>query len=537
MNQLLHKILYINTDFERIFFTNEYQKLAGPRQRTIIMLLLILLLTYFALGFAIGSIENLRNKMDNPYTNWVDLPVKDSQIASKLDTIKKRYNDEKIKEQLQIKNTNGWTRFWLEFHRAGYNPCIQKESDSLQQLAGRTIEETEPLLEKILEVSSKNLVWKDPGFETASDKIAFDACEIIISEKMAEVLGFADLAAIKNVVVRNTDKNDNSSVIFLKVVAVVKELPKDCYFICSAKLYNILTNKIDKAFYCNSFISSNLNQGESSFRYIMPQDSSTEKLQELATTYFGTTSDPQISRGAADELLESGTKSYQIITLSFLPTKVPKIDTLKRFTAFCKSKVPIADFSTVDCGAKGCDILSEGDFHYLAFNFDRLDKIRAFNDDLQKNFDEIHIEMSQVEAKENFALVARLTIAISGILLIFGILTIALFVNNLIKMHLYEVRSNLGTFQAFGLNNQFLVNIYLKIIFSFLLIAVAGALGLMILLDRVEQAVMKEQSSFNIFSMWVLFATIGLFAFSLYRAKATTTEILSDTPGNLIYER
>ena len=71
----------IRSDFELIFFSNEYKALAGNNLRTILALFTILFFTFLALGFAIGSLENLEKKMDNPFTNWVALPIFDGTVS------------------------------------------------------------------------------------------------------------------------------------------------------------------------------------------------------------------------------------------------------------------------------------------------------------------------------------------------------------------------------------------------------------------------------------------------------------------------
>jgi len=197
---------------------------------------------------------------------------------------------------------------------------------------------------------------------------------------------------------------------------------------------------------------------------------------------------------------------------------------------------PIGDILRLACETDDCNSLDPGSYHYLAFNFERLDDIRKFKDDIKENHN-IDIDMSQVEAKENFALVSRLTFVISLVLLAFGVLSIILFVNNLLKTHLFKVRSNLGTFKAFGLSNRFLNTIYLKIIFSFLLVSIFVAFLASIIVDRVEWLFIGDESRFNIFSWWILAALVGLVVISLFISSKTIKKILGDTPGNLIYER
>ena len=102
---------------------------------------------------------------------------------------------------------------------------------------------------------------------------------------------------------------------------------------------------------------------------------------------------------------------------------------------------------------------------------------------------------------------------------------------------LFEVRSNLGTFQAFGLSNRFLVNTYLKIIFSFLLLSIGLAFILAAIVDRLEQYWMGNESRFDLFNVVILAAIAVLVLISLLLSNRTIKRILGDTPGNLIYER
>ncbi|MCA1764545.1 MAG: hypothetical protein LC664_16355, partial [Flavobacteriales bacterium] len=150
--------------------------------------------------------------------------------------------------------------------------------------------------------------------------------------------------------------------------------------------------------------------------------------------------------------------------------------------------------------------------------------------------DGIEIDTRQVEVKENFALVSSLTWTISVILLAFGVLSIILFVNNLLRTHLFKVRTNLGTFKAFGLSNSFLNTIYLKIISVFLFIAILIAFLLAGIVDLIEHFI-YEESRFNIISPWVLVAILLLVVVSLFISFRTSKRILGDTPGNLIYNR
>lgn len=488
------------------------------------MLLAILVLTFLALGFAVGSIENLRRKMENPFTNWVDVEVRTGMNDEKLGKIKTRYSTPNTIDSFQLKNTSGWTKFYHDFFGKNYDP-LRHNFDTLRfQLPGRSVESEDPLFARIL--AEENLLWRAESV-VAADPESLDECDFVISQAMAERLGVSSYDSIGWLCLPV-----EKSPVFLRVGAVVRELPNFTYFICHPKLYNVLTAKREGAFKCQDLIHAS-QKGDNVFHLLTDTEESRDQIAQRAEQFFSK-SRPSVT---TEEEIRSQQRTWLHCRLAFLPAVAPPLDSVRQFLATIRADVPVSELSFSECGAPKCASNDPGNFHYLAFNFDRLKKIREFSQDLSQRFD-VQVDMSQVEAKENFALVSQLTFAISMILLGFGILSIVLFVNNLLRTHLFEVRSNLGTFQAFGLNNQFLMTIYSKIILAFLILAISVAFGLVAVVDRVEQFFMGgEESRFNIFSLWILVAIIGLVAVSLIWAGRTIRSILGDTPGNLIYER
>lgn len=522
MKPALQRLMNIRSDFERLFFTREYSALAGHRQKALVALTAILFFTFLALGFAAGSLGYLRLKMENPYTNWVDLPVSQNHIARQAASISSRYENEDMAKAFQLRSTDGFNKYTIDFYESTYSPFLHPADTLTKNLWGRTIQGGEPLLDEILNPLKGNLVWRLPAFDPSS----FSACDLIVTEQLLENLGYKQPDSLGYLCVK-----DLNAMVFLRVAAVVKELPSLSHFVTSPKLYNILTAKRDKDRACQDLIL--LNQATGNRYSLLTEAGGADRIESLARTFFEGKK-PSIYPG---ELLSNGSKSYQTCTLAFLPVDAPSIDSVSGFVKWAKDSVALsAYYAPLDCGNEDCAIIPFKDYHYLAFHFNRLNRIRAFSADLRKTFN-IDIDISQVEAKENFAFVSQLTLVISLTLMAFAILSIVFFVNNLLRTHLFEVRANLGTFQAFGLDRQFLVRIYLKIVFAFLAISVAVAYALSVLVDRAAYFLYREESTFNIFNGSILVAIAGLLAVSLLFSAKTIRNILTNTPGNLIYER
>ncbi len=523
--KLILQLLGVRSDFEKLFFLNEYKTLAGEGRRIVLMLILILFLTLVALGFAVGSMQNLERKMNNPFTNWVDLSISEEYISRQAGDIQQRYGSGEMKEKLQLDDVTGWVIYSMEVFHRDFDP-LTNSTDTLAYAAwGRSPDGKDPILEKVISV--ENLLWKSNAHDFTATGL--QNCEIILTAEMMQRLGYNP----QNENVGHIFIREGDNFIPVEVVAVIKELPKFCDFVTSPEFYNIKNAKRDGRKNCGQYLRKE-NEGASSFVFLVNDKLDATELRQEMTRYFPDIEPPEVR---TTEAFSADEKKYLYCEVDFLPSQTPARDSLMTFIQISKrGDNPLSEFIKPECGTGFCDKLDSEDYYYLAFNFNRLDDIRRFRDDIKANYN-VDIDMSQVEAKENFALVSRLTLIISLILLAFGILSIILFVNSLLRAHLFKIRSNLGTCKAFGLSNRFLNTIYLKIIFTFLTLSVVIAFVLSVFIDRIERFVMVDESQFNIFNYWVAAAVVALLCISIFISSQTIKKILGDTPGNLIYER
>lgn len=524
MIKILLRFLGIKDEFGQLFFLNESRSLSGEKNRVILALVVILIFTLLALGFAAGSIAKLQKKMDNPFTNWVDLGVTSVDISDQARLIEERYTDDEVGQELKLMDVRGWVKFNLEFFHQDFNPTLHP-IDSLSHGAwGRSIDGDDPILAKIFESDEVKIMVND--YDELGDLVS--GCNIIITEHFAERLGYS----AEHYPIGSTYLRNGEHILAVNVTAVIKELPKFCEFACSPQLYNILVGKQDlRGNRCDRFVKR---PGQTSIYSFTVPENSDGSYKARALEFFDVQSVPNVRKSAS---ITNGKQTLDVLELSFVPSDTVSIDDAKLYVQTLReANLPIGLLASIECGTDECYELLPEDYYYLAFNFNRLDHIRRFQVDLKENFD-VDVDMSQVEAKENFALVSALTLIISSILLAFGVLSIILFVNNLLKSHLYKVRPHLGTLTAFGLNNRFLTRLYQRIIFAFLFIASGVALIVGIIVDFIENALQGNESQFNIFSYWIVVALAVLFVVSIVVATRTIRKILGDTPGNMIYGR
>ncbi|GEM_PF-3310785 len=525
---ILKKIHGIGSDFEEVFFFNEYQALAGRGLRTILALVTIMFFTFLALGFAVGGMENLKKKMDNPFTNWVNIDVT-SAINQQSKRIQEQYNRQSVKDSFNLKNMNGFNRYVLDFYEMDFDP-FSHQPDSLHRNSwGRTIEPDEPLLENVF--LPKNVLWKSAG--------DIESCDIIVTKSLLKAIKFelpkktdsVFFLPIRYEIVNKQTYDNESLLMYVRVFAVVEEIPGlGNRFISFPKLHNVIHARVMDGKTCQSIERNK--KGATNYFLITNASDNLSKIESSIQEKFNLSPFVDIEN---TYLIPQKGISYGV-RISFNSSIAPSLDEFRSFLKDFGKTLPVCEYAFFDCGGEQCEYLDAEDFYYLAFHFNELEHIRKFKSDILENFD-IEMDMSQVESKENFWLVTRLTLLISLILLSFGILSIVIYVNSILRNHLYNIRPNLGTFQAFGLRNKFLTKTYLKIILSFLVLSIIISYFFTVLVDRIELFLNPENSMFNIFSPWIAVAIFLLVVISLGLAIKTIKKILSDTPGNLIYER
>jgi hypothetical protein len=146
------------------------------------------------------------------------------------------------------------------------------------------------------------------------------------------------------------------------------------------------------------------------------------------------------------------------------------------------------------------------------------------------------INVAQIEAKKNFAIVSNLTAFMAVVLFFFSIASIVSFVDSLLRAHIEKIKPNLGTFMAFGLSNETLLKSYLRIIAVFMGITLLSALLIAFIFDLLEDHFMVL-SRFDLFDWKVGGAVLILLVIGYVKSIMTINAILKNTPGNLIYER
>lgn len=501
------------SDFVALFFKNEYHSLAGTSNKRITTLFAILLVTFLALSFAIGSIDYLKTKMNNPFTNWVDMPILYNYERGDIENMKNQFNSPQEKEKYNLKDITEYAKFSPKF--------FHNQTEETFYIPGITLETSGDLLKKILHPNENNVIT---GKELKQNEILqeTDYNKVIVTESLLKDLGYSDFQGQQKIAIAY-----DSLRFYADILAVVKELPNLSGFACFPRLYNWLAVSNDKTFCIN--YSGQVNQFQ-----IIVEGTNMKTIEEF--------------------YLESMNK-YTLVNLKEKSFSINLSKDHKKIIFYLEDWYPINSIQEIVGqligNLKGNNIKSfwlpnwdcskDEKFNsiksppYLAFNFNQLDKVRPFKDYMRKEYD-VELSMNQIESKENFSLVSQLTLIISSILFVFGLTSILFYVNSLLKNHLEKIRSNLGTFKAFGLNNKSLTSNYRKIILLFLFIATILAFLIATVIVLIEEMI-TTHSTLNLYNSWVFLSIVVLIVLSYFISERTIKNILLHTPGDLIYNR
>lgn len=499
-----------DSDFLKLFKQREFLKLAGKGNQTILKLSAIIFVTLLTLSYAMGSLELLRSKMENPYTNWVDIPLSSTgqNGYDSLTVLMNYFEQPENKDAFSLNDVKGYvsaTALLLPIN--DYSVRIPHKA--------RTIEPGEKILNAILD--EENLVIGEVNPNTVFEQ---NPCGVIIKQKALERLGFQDWREAKKIPMLFYD-----DLVFVDILAIVSDLPDYCDFVCTPRFYNLLLNGSIRP-----HDTGVVNQDTTNIMVVASLEG--DKKQVLQWVKDGFEQQGYKTLNVKRDVLPiTGQLNHFQYHLIFNHQSTPHQAVKQAFFEKHKGKVvPSVEWT---CIPERFDNLERP--YALAFNFKDLGKIREFKAFMGTRF-KMNVNLTQVEAKDNFKKVTQITWVVSLTLFLFGILSIVLFITNLLGTHLEQMRPNLGTMKAFGLEDIWLKNTYNIVIGYFLLVAFVIAILPLLILSSIS-ALFWSEVPLDVLNLPVVSAILLIFISSIYFARLTTTSIIKSTPGDLVYGR
>jgi len=516
----------IHHDFINLFFNKEGKELLGHRKKNLFILITLLFFTFITIGLANGSLDYLKKKMDDPFVKFVDIEVPYFKVSKIPEIQINLNNDSVLKQKYCYKNVQGYNIFWLNFY--GKNKRGKLGSFNF---TGRTIGLDNPIL---LEIYNKKNLIKGRKFKNKMDH------GIIVTMDLLEKIGLDSNVSYLPFYFKFDTEINIDTISPIPIVAIVEELPGLCdfattpYFFSQRQIghkinpFNPIYTKKEIIFY-TAMDSIKAYELKNSLNNIINELKIKKKYDAGIDIYSNN---------------ESYKKGYNIKINFWIK---PKADSLKIISNILKKHEDLKQFEFQQVYKLPFDSnINYEKYDYFTINFSKLDKIRKFKEFFESKYG-LTIDMAKVEAMENYHFITKLTRIISLILLFFSVLSICMFVANILTRHLEKIHMNIGTFKAFGIDNNTLLKIYMIITYmfigvsmlvSFLLSWLFGIVnGFKYLLSIFKLEIEKDQSYFNLFDDWTLFAILIILFISFIVLYRCAGKILKKSPGDLIYSR
>ena len=522
----------IKNDYFRLFVKREGKVVLGKNYSNIWLLTLVLTATFVAVAFSNGSLKYLDFKMNDPFINWVDIENDSEQgdFEGLMSALSDPFNQE-------------------DYHFEGYQSDNQfsyffygKEDSNTQYLSCRFFGDFHSqLVEAIL--SEDNVV--DGCAIESLEVLGDNAMGVIITKDVLTRLGYDKAPAYIDLYsyCPGADslgfkiENDRFRTP-IPVLGVVRRLPGNKDLIASRYFYEQRTNDINHPLnLCKSEYAKSL-------YFFIPADLDLEQVEK------------DIEQCAGVGVTFDEYSFYPYEQLSWRNTV--KVGGEMKPSTYLKVLCNEGDFQYattagvqefIESKYAGNDVRRLYDYTFrdhpvgtqafLSVHFRDLNKIKEFEQFV--NQFEVKIEMSQINAKENFNAVRLMANILSWAMIAFAIVCILLFIINLLQSYFQKVKRNLGTFKAFGISNMELISVYMLIMAAIVVASIVISLIVVSIVQGVLPLLgILKDGQFNYLALWNLktFAAIVIvLGASIYTVYKVMSNMLKLTPGDLIYDR
>ncbi len=560
-NELL-KHANTHKSFRSLFLSKEGKALAGKNNLNLLIIIALLTFTFLSIGFANGCLNYLDTKLKDPFVKWltVTIPLERANKGETTDIVR-QLNQTDIKAKYNINSVNQYSEEPLFVynsdklqHAGGVNAMDTTTTERFTVMArsiymGDAAEgERDPILKTIMEEENAK-----PGQGTPGGFIGKSDLSVIVTADMLRDFNYKPgdhVIYIDNEVEDTATGKTMPLKVPLAIRAVVKDIP--------GKVRMAYT-----LYFLKSYLSRDLHncfdlRNQTQIKFVVFSDFATAtKAKRAVTAYL----ESQPYYGFHRPFVSQADTSKDFYQTAFEFNV--SFDTVFSYQAYDSIYSKIIT-SPLLASFKGTDIIRYYDYHnqnnasfgseiYDAFsiNFRDLNMVDSFAAYFKNQFNQqydkkrgkmLEVDIAKVKQLNNYRFLTNVTRYISILLILFGSLSVGLFVFNIVKQHLSKVKMNIGTFKAFGLPDKDAQFIYFVIILGFIVASIVAALGISFVVGRLINLVvpnigLEGSEYFKLFDMYTYITILFIIITSLLVSWVTIHRMLNKTPGDLIYNR
>ena len=508
----------------KLLLIREGKEVLGHRMSNLWLLTLVLVATFASIAFSEGSMIFLKDKMEDPFTNWVDIPIDGTSETNRAfleelmtDSVQKHYNFTDVHGDRE-------SYFDIVGEKDMYLRC--RHVDNLKTRLVRQILDESNVVNGCVADSTK-LLPVSLGLIVTADVIkhlgySLDSIPAYLYYKAYVPEG--DTLGLKLI-------NKNYYPVPWPVLAVVRRLPGNVDLLGTNYLSEQPRNDNRYPFDFNSHL-----EYIERLIYFVPEEISDDVFlnvaREVLPDFLQDRVAIQNSRfqqiqtwkpGRQIELVY-GQERVDLSTHEWIAFDNEIQERLKD-----QGLIRIYNYDTSRSYANDS---------YLSLTFNSLEYIRAFEQYAKSKG--VQIDMSQVESKENFNAVAIIARILSSAMVVFSIVCIIMFLVNMLQNYFQKVQRNIGTFKAFGMNTAELISVYVIILVVIVCSAVIVSLFITWIAQMLLPIIGISRDGFSYLSLWHPMTYIAIFVIlisTITTVYVVMSRMLKRTPGDLIYER
>lgn len=513
----------------KLLMAREGKEVLGKRGSNLWLLTLVLTAMFTSIAFSHGSMNYLKDKMEDPFTNWFDIPVGDSRaeaenIASSLDNaaLQQRFgfSPEVHQDYEGYFDMRGGMYLHCR-HFSGFDiPLIKRGVlHPSNVVAGCVADSTTTLrnnhsLGLIVTADVIRRFGYDPtNPDSIPSYIYYNAYN-----PGADSLGYQLIGQSHDFLLAP-----------LPIIAVVRRLPGSVDMMATNYMYQQKDNPSASPYLFRKHLDYTTR-----LRYFVP---STCEHEAFVAAVKGCL--PDSIKGRVDVLEERNAdvetwRPGKQMVLSFgsdepqlTPQQWLAIDQQIQHKTAQQGVVRIYHYETSRSTVGVPD--------FVSINFTTLDSIRSF-ENFMKTTHKKQLDMSLVASKENFNAVTVMAGVLSSAMVLFSLVCIIMFLVNMLQGYFQKVKRNIGTFKAFGMNASELIYAYTLILILIVSLAVVMAL----FITWIFQLILPQKEGFDLLALWnptTYIAAIVVFLSTIATVSIVMSRMLSQTPGDLIYDR
>lgn len=485
--------------FIKVFIIPEFRALTSNKWK-LLLLLVVIITSFWGIGFSSAIQFYLKKKMDNPFVRFITVTVtREANLENLTKDLVKSENQKHYR-------FNNYTEIYTSI------PNFQSTSIKQPDAYIRAVDKQDSLFHFLFNES--DIMISHSPVDITNNETSWG---IIVTEDYLRKLGYNDL----NVSYINYIKPDSvDQIVPLPVAAVVKQLPDYLNAIVSDKLLMAINGGFE-----DNPLDLTIHKSELCFF--------------IATESIDLLKEKIISEYPGIDFLENECQVNGVRCL--LQTDNPEYEFEQIKTKFKNDSI----IRTYNFNDRVMPLIDLGDPSFLSIPFNSLDSIPAFQKYIEENHNHVRIDMNTVEAKNNFNFFDKISNLLSVLLTIFGSVLLITITLNTVMNHIDQNKTNLGTLKAFGMSNLSVTLVYTSI--SAMLIFIITSIGYFtsFLLGNLIANIVASIKGMSVDPGTDLFILHidGFLIFNFLILPVITVSIFiyfklfNKTPGDLIYER